>query len=113
MANLFRKHGYTVDVTGGSGDKGVDLAMYKGDRRTVVQCKRYKNPANPAIVRELYGTLTAVGTHEAILVCTGGFTSGVYNFVRRKPIRLMDMNGILELQSLTVETYGFYDSNST
>ncbi len=113
MANLFRTHGYTVDVTGGSGDKGVDLAMTKGDRCTVVQCKRYKNRANPAVVRELYGTLTAIGAHDAILVCTGGFTSGVYNFVRDKPIQLIDMDGILALQNLTVETYGFYDSNST
>ena len=91
----------------------VDLAMTKGDRSTVVQCKRYKNRANPAVVRELYGTLTAIGAHDAILVCTGGFTSGVYNFVRDKPIQLIDMDGILALQNLTVETYGFYDSNST
>ncbi len=113
IAELFRTHGYTVNVTGGSGDKGVDLIMYKGGKCTIVQCKRYKNPANPAIVRELYGTLTATDAQDAILVCIGGFTSGVYNFVRNKPIQLIDIDGILALQNLTVETYGFYDSNST
>lgn len=108
IANLFRTHEYTVNITGGSGDGGVDLTISKGGKYTIVQCKRWKNPATPAVVRELYGALTASGAHDAILVCTGGFTSGVYDFVRNKPIQLMDLNNILALQNLTVETYGFY-----
>lgn len=113
IGELFRTHGYTVNVTGGSGDMGVDLAMTKDDKYIVVQCKRYKNPANPAVVRELYGSLTATGAHEAILVCTGGFTSGVYKFVKGKPIQLIDMDGILALQNITVEAYDFLLSKLT
>lgn len=112
IGNLFRTDGFEIEAGGGSSGHGVDLLMSKGGRRAVVKCSQSENPASPSVVRELYATLTAAGAHNAILVCTGGFTAGVYSFVRGKPVQLVDMDGILALQNLTVETYGFYGPNS-
>ncbi len=103
IAALFRNHDYNVEVTPASGDKGVDIAMTKGDKLTIVQCKRHKRPVNPAVVRELYGALLHTGADEAILVCTAGFTSGVYDFAQDKPIELIGMDDIIRLQNTVAE----------
>ena len=106
IAALFRSHGYQARVTPTSGDKGVDIVLSNSGKVIVVQCKRYKRPAGPATARELYGALIDSGADEAIFVCTAGFTSGVYDFVQDKPIRLMDLDDILEMQqqiSSTIE----------
>ena len=89
LATLFRLLGYQVKSTPTSGDQGVDLILAKDDRTTIVQCKGYKDPVGPATVRELYGSLIHFRADNAILACTGGFTSGVRDFVRGKPIELI------------------------
>ena len=72
--------------------------MYNAGEKIIVQCKRHKNPIGPAVVRELYGSLSASKAQAAILICTGGFTKGVYRFARDKPITLLDIDGIVELE---------------
>ena len=94
---VYRQLGYQVHFTPTTGDQGVDLVIRKGGRTTIVQCKRHKNPAGPAIARELYGTLVASGADEAILACTGGFTKGVKEFVRDKPIILLSTSDIAKM----------------
>ena len=85
----YRQLGYQVEYTPTSGDEGVDLVLRKDGRTTVVQCKSYKYPVGPATARELYGSLMHFGADSAILACTGGFTSGVLDFVKGKPIELV------------------------
>ena len=89
LANLYRRLGYHVESTPGSGDQGIDLIVKKDGLTTVVQCKAHKSPVGPAIARELYGSLVAYGADLAILASTGGFTQGVKDFVRGKPIALI------------------------
>lgn len=98
LASVFRALGYNSTVTKGSGDEGIDIILAKNGVRTIVQCKQHNQPVGPSTVRELYGTLSASNCKNAILACTGGFTKGVYQFARGKPIELLDLDGILELQ---------------
>ena len=88
LAALYRYFGYQVRSTPKSGDQGIDLILTKDGKTTIVQCKGQKGPASPAVVRELYGALVAFRADDAILACTGGFTRGVSDFVRDKPITL-------------------------
>ena len=78
-----------MKFTPASGDQGIDLILRKGGRTTVVQCKAHRRPASPAMVRELYGSMHAFGAESAILACTGGFSGGVKDFARGKPIQLI------------------------
>ena len=97
LGGLFRTMGYGVSRTPTSGDQGVDLVLRKNGVTTVVQCKAHKNGVGPAVVRELYGSMTALRADNAILACTGGFTKGVHKFVEGKPIRLLDASAIARM----------------
>lgn len=97
VAAIYTKLGKRAKVTPASGDAGIDIRITEDDSSVIVQCKRYKHPAPPAAARELYGALKSDGADKAILVCTGGFTSGVHKFVKDKPIELIDMDGLLKL----------------
>jgi len=97
LANLYKSLGYKAEVTKGSGDAGIDIILEKDGEKICVQCKAHKKPVGPAIVRELYGSMFSSGFNQGILVCLGGFTSGVYDFVLDKPIKLVDVDDILKM----------------
>jgi len=98
LGHLFSKFGYYVSLTPTSGDQGVDIMLMKGGKNIIVQCKAHKNPVGPGIVRDLYGTLISFKADEAILASVSGFTTGVLEFVKDKPIKLISLNEILEMQ---------------
>lgn len=95
VANLLSRSGYSAQLTPGSDDKGVDIIL--GDD-TIVQCKAHKKPIGPAVVREVYGTLRAQKARTAILISKSGFTRGVIEFARGKPICLWDVGALIEMQ---------------
>lgn len=98
VADLYRRMGYESSVTQASGDHGVDIELRRNGIFTVVQCKQHAKSAGPATVRELYGAMVHAKADSAILVCTTGFTTGVYNFVQDKPIELVDVDGLVKMQ---------------
>ncbi len=97
LAALYLKLGYDVQLTPTSGDEGIDLFLKKDNKTTIVQCKSYSQPVGPAAARELYGSLIASEADAAILACTSGFTKGVYEFVRGKPIELVSSPEIISM----------------
>ena len=91
VADLFRKKGYQVTVRGRSGDHGVDLELEQsGSRRAIVQCKRYRNPIGPDIVRELFGTMIHERVHHAFLVTTADISPAARAWATNKPMTLID-----------------------
>jgi len=95
VSSLLKRAGYKAKLTDATGDKGVDIFLGDG---TIVQCKAHKSPISPAVVRELYGTLKHFGAPKAILISKSGFTKGVYEFIRGKPISLWDLSNLVGLQ---------------
>ena len=104
MKVLFERLGYRAELTPASGDSGVDLFLFRGEEKIVVQCKSHGNPVGPAVVRDLFGTMVANQAHEAFLVATGGFTGGVVEFSKDKPIRLMDLDWIVSAAASKAES---------
>ena len=94
LGALFLQAGFYVEYTPSSGDQGVDLILQKNGKTTVVQCKSHRNPVGPAVARELYGSFHHFSADSAILACTGGFTQGVKEFVRGKPITLVSADDL-------------------
>jgi restriction system protein len=93
VAQLFRKKGYKVALRGGSGDKGVDLELQQaGGRRAIVQCKRYRRPVGPEVVRELFGTLVHERVSHAFLVTTADISNSARDWAQGKPMTLIDGN---------------------
>jgi restriction system protein len=98
VARLFRQKGYTVTHRGRSGDKGVDLELKKmGGKRAIVQCKRYRRPVGPEVVRELFGTLVHERVSHAFLVTTADISKSAREWAQDKPITLIDGNLLVEI----------------
>lgn len=99
LAKLFNNIGYNSEITKASGDEGIDIKLRDDHNRyLIVQCKAHKNPVGPATARELYGALIHSGADEAILASLSGFTMGTFNFIKNKPIRLISLDEIIDLQ---------------
>jgi HJR/Mrr/RecB family endonuclease len=95
VASLFRVIGFEAVVSRRGGDGGVDIILTKGGRKIAVQCKRYDKSVGPHVIRDLWGTMNALGISEGCIVTTTGFTSGVKSFAVGKNIFLIDLNDIL------------------
>ena len=95
VARLLSRSGYEAKVTPASNDKGVDVILNDG---TLVQCKAHNSKVSPAIAREMYGTLKHFKANRAILIAKNGFTKGVYDFVKDKPVLLWDVSILIEMQ---------------
>lgn len=97
IAKLFTYHKFRVVLTPASNDGGIDVIAHKGDHTIAIQCKCHKNPTGIKDARELYGILCDRRAEftGGILVNPAGFTAGVYEFIKNKPIRLFDIEHLL------------------
>lgn len=104
VAGLFERRGYKVEVRGRAGDLGVDLMlMQEGGRRAVVQCKRYRHPIGPEIVRELFGTMVHERAVHGFLVTTADISDGARSWAADKPITLIDGPTLATLDATVLE----------
>lgn len=99
VGEAFRRRGFLVAETGGGGaDGGVDLVLTKGKERWLVQCKQWRaNKVGVAIVRELYGVMTAKGASGGYVVTSGTFTRDALEFVSGRNIEAIDGPALLAL----------------
>ena len=92
VAETFRQQGYRVVERGGDGpDGGVDLELYQGADKYLVQCKQWKSSkVGVAIVRELFGLMSAEHAVGGFVVASGEFTEEAKAFAEGRSIRLVD-----------------------
>lgn len=101
--SMFSSRGAQVKVTRTSRDEGgVDAVVFDPDPlmggKTVIQAKRYRKAVPVAAVRELYGTmLNEGGAGKGILVTTSHFGASAREFVKGKPLTLVDGPQLLHL----------------
>ena len=102
VGEAFRLRGYKVSERGGGGpDGGVDLVIRQGSESTVVQCKQYRaTQVGVAVVRELFGAMTAEGASAGMVVSLGNFTRDAQAFASGRNIQLVTGG---ELQKLLHE----------
>lgn len=99
VGNLFSKMGLETKQTRSSRDGGVDVVAY--DMRpliggkVVIQAKRYRHTVGVAAVRDLFGTMNHEGANKGILVSTSSYGTDAYEFIKGKPIELIDGGGLL------------------
>jgi restriction system protein len=97
----FSSNGGEVKVTQASRDGGVDAIAFDPDPirggKIVIQAKRYTNTVGVAAVRDLYGTVMNEGATKGILVTTADFGPDAYEFVKEKPLTLMNGSNLLYL----------------
>lgn len=98
-AETFRRKGYRVVERGGDGpDGGVDLELYMGHDKYLVQCKQWKvAKVGVATVRELYGVMTAERAVGGFVVASGEFTDDARSFAEGRSIQLVATQSLLSL----------------
>lgn len=101
FAKEFNSNGGEVKVTQASKDGGVDAIAFDPDPirggKIVIQAKRYTNTVGVAAVRDLYGTVMNEGATKGILVTTADYGPDAYDFVKDKPLTLMNGANLLFL----------------
>lgn len=92
IAVLVDKLGFEgVCLTPASGDKGRDIIATKTVEGIPIifafECKRYKKPIGPGIMRALLGTVVQSSTkaNKGVLVTTSTFTSGARKMILTEP----------------------------
>ena len=92
VAETFRRQGYLVSPRGGDGpDGGVDVELHMAGDKYLVQCKQWKTrQVGVAVVRELYGVMSAEGAVGGFVVAAGQFTPDAAAFAHGKSIELVD-----------------------
>ncbi len=97
----FSSNGGEVKVTQASRDGGVDAIAFDPDPirggKIIIQAKRYTNTVGVAAVRDLYGTVMNEGANKGILVTTADYGPDAYEFVKGKPLTLMNGAHLLYL----------------
>jgi len=101
-AGMFRRQGYVVNITGTTGDHGIDLVLAKDGQTTAVQCKRWADPVGEPVLRDFYGATVSAGIAEGIVVATSSFTPSAREFAQNKPIRLIDIDELLAIGCTSV-----------
>ena len=98
---ILRESGFTkVEVTGRSGDGGIDgagvLRVNLISFRVRFQCKRYKGSVPPSAIRDFRGAL-AGRADKGLFMTTGQFTSGAKREAVRDGAAAIDLIEGLEL----------------
>ncbi len=98
-AEVFRRKGFQVIERGGNGpDGGVDLELWVGQDKYLVQCKQWKvYKVGVATVRELYGAMAAEGAVGGFVVASGEFTEDAKRFADGRAIELVSTKLVLSM----------------
>jgi restriction system protein len=99
LGEAFRRTGYTVHENSGKGpDGGVDLVIEKSGEQYLVQCKQWRTAkVGVKVIREMYGIMTARGSHGVIVVSSGMFTQEAELFAKDKPVELIGGFRLLQM----------------
>lgn len=99
IGEAFRQRGYRVTESGlGGPDGGVDLVLHRNGKKTLVQCKHWRNRQIPvATIREMFGLLQHYGADSVSVICTGTFSEDARRFAVGKPIDLIGDDRLVQL----------------
>lgn len=92
---VLRESGFTkVEVTGRSGDGGVDglgvLQVSLLSFQVLFQCKRYKGSVGPSIIRDFRGAMTG-RCDKGLVITTGSFTRDAIHEATRDGAPVLDL----------------------
>lgn len=104
VAEAYRRQGFRVIENGFGPDGGIDVTLIKDNQTTLVQCKLWRSRnVGVAVIREMFGVLTAENASKVVVICCGGFTRDARRFAKNKPIELIGggelLSTVKEIQS--------------
>ena len=97
-ADLLKRNGFSsVEVTPGSGDKGVDITAEKDGLTYAVQCKRYASDLGNAPIQEVVAGKAFYRCNVAAVMTNQHFTSGAKELASVNGVLLWDRESIIDM----------------
>lgn len=99
VGEIYRRQGFSVELCAGTGaDGGIDLVLFCGSERVLVQCKSWNvYKVGPKEIREFFGVMVSEKADRGIFVTTGIYTRAAIDFAQEKPIEMIDGTAFNEL----------------
>ena len=88
IALLFKKMGYSSQVTKQSGDQGIDVIAIKNNTRIGIQAKCYSNAVGNAAIQEAVAGKNFYNCDKTVVVTNNYFTTAAIDLADRKSTRL-------------------------
>lgn len=116
VLEVFKKFGFTGNLTPVTGDDGIDIFLYDVKRlKGVVQCKRYAENQNISVkdVREFLGSMIHVNAEFGYFIATTSFSEQAKEFAKGKKFYLIDglMLKQIALHAIAIEL-GLYSEDT-
>ena len=97
-ADLLKKNGfYSIKVTPGSGDQGVDITATKDGLTYAIQCKRYASDLGNTPVQEVAAGKAFYHCNVAAVMTNQHFTSGAKELAKVNGVLLWDRETIIDM----------------
>ena len=96
-ARLLERSGWSVRLTAGSGDQGVDILAEREGRRVVVQCKMYSSPVGNKAVQEVVGARGLEKADVAAVVSNASYTPAAKQLAQANAVLLLHHSDLPEL----------------
>ena len=90
LADLFKKMGYTVDVTPKSRDQGADIIIRHNNDITAVQVKNYTQSVSNSAIQEVVAAKKYYQANKAMVVTSSFFTPSAIDLAYANDVILWD-----------------------
>lgn len=102
IAKLLTEMGYSIEQTKKTGDGGIDIIAHTFEPiisgKYIIQCKRQKSLVGEAVVRDLFGVISAdKAANKGILITNSRFSSKATSYAHDKNIELIDESALINL----------------
>jgi restriction system protein len=98
---LFETKGFTCKTENLGRDEGIDIHLYFGKDRPVldriVHCKTWDKQVGIELMRDFLGTMQSAGAKRGTFVSRGGFTADALEFASGSSIHTIDGSQMLEM----------------
>ena len=96
---MFRKMGYTANVTPPSNDGGYDIELRSGCESAIIECKCYslKHSVGRPLIQKLVGANSVVKADRMIFVTTSHFSAGAIEYATEVGVELIDSVELVKL----------------
>lgn len=96
LRQLLTSQGYSVTMTPGSGDLGVDLVAARGSDRIAIQVKRYNTKISRRAISDAVAGMNHYRCNRAMVITNSTFTPGALTLARSTGCTLIDRNTLAQ-----------------
>ena len=103
VARIFEKMGYSVTITKGSGDQGIDIIASRGSSTIGIQAKCYAGKVSNKAIQEVVAGVVHYKCDRGLVVTNNFFTDSAKELARTNNVFLWDREDLKKKLLLLVE----------